>query len=110
LFLGFIERKEQLLLMKSSISVIQPSLFEGWSTVVEDAKAMSKHIILSSLEVHREQLNENVIFFKPDNEKELAEIISESVENMPVEKKIDYTRNRINFAEKFIFIINNLKD
>ena len=37
-FLGFIDRNEQLKLMSESIAIIQPSLFEGWSTVVEDAK------------------------------------------------------------------------
>ncbi len=39
-FLGFIDRGEQLQLMKNSIAIVQPSLFEGWSTVVEDTKAM----------------------------------------------------------------------
>lgn len=32
-FTGFISREEQLCLMKNSLAVIQPSLFEGWSTV-----------------------------------------------------------------------------
>ena len=38
-FLGFIDRNEQLALMQASLAVIQPSLFEGWSPVIEDAKS-----------------------------------------------------------------------
>ena len=36
---------DQLRLMKESLGVIQPSLFEGWSTVIEDAKALNKKSI-----------------------------------------------------------------
>ncbi|RIW11691.1 glycosyltransferase [Algoriphagus lacus] len=35
--LGMIPRSDQLCLLKHSQAVIQPSLFEGWSTVIEDA-------------------------------------------------------------------------
>jgi glycosyltransferase involved in cell wall biosynthesis len=62
-FLGILERKEQLLLMKHSIALIQPSLYEGWSTLVEEAKALNKFILLSDLPVHREQISVNVSFF-----------------------------------------------
>jgi len=55
-FTGFIPRNEQLILMKKAQAVLQPSLFEGWSTVVEDAKALNIEIIASGLEVHKEQL------------------------------------------------------
>jgi len=36
--LGLIPRFEQVQLMRRSLAVVQPSLFEGWSTVVEDAR------------------------------------------------------------------------
>ena len=36
--LGMIPRAEQLTLMKHAQAVLQPSLFEGWSTVIEDAR------------------------------------------------------------------------
>jgi glycosyltransferase involved in cell wall biosynthesis len=55
-FLGFIDRGDQLMLMKHAMFLVQPSLFEGWSTVVEDAKSLNQHIIVSDLEVHKEQL------------------------------------------------------
>ncbi|WP_298843464.1 glycosyltransferase [Clostridium sp.] len=73
--LGFISRKEQLALMKASNVVIQPSLFEGWGTVVEDAKALDKRIIMSDINVHFEQKNEKCVLFGRLDYVELGEII-----------------------------------
>ena len=39
-FLGLIPRGEQLVIMKNAKAIIQPSLFEGWSTVIEDARSL----------------------------------------------------------------------
>lgn len=106
LFLGFIDRKEQLLLMQNSKAVIQPSLFEGWSTVVEDAKCMNKYLILSDLKVHHEQIDENVSFFSPTNAVELASVINNLNK---VEIKINtykYDINLVNFAEAFMGAVN----
>ncbi len=59
-------------LMHHSIGVLQPSLFEGWSTSVEESKAMGKQIVLSNIDVHREQAPERGVFFSPDSPEELA--------------------------------------
>jgi len=61
--LGMIPRIDQLQLMRCSVAVVQPSLFEGWSTVVEDARALGKNIILSDLPVHAEQQHPDSLFF-----------------------------------------------
>jgi glycosyltransferase involved in cell wall biosynthesis len=61
--LGMIPRTDLLQLMRSSVAVVQPSLFEGWSTVVEDARALGKKIILSDLAVHAEQRHPDSLFF-----------------------------------------------
>lgn len=53
--LGLIPRVDQLQLLRQSVAVVQPSLFEGWSTVVEDARALGKPIVLSDIPVHLEQ-------------------------------------------------------
>jgi len=71
-FLGFLDRREQLKLMKHAISIIQPSLFEGWSTVIEDAMAMNQRVIASDLDVNKEQLSENGIYFEQNNPIDLA--------------------------------------
>lgn len=56
LVLGMLPRDEQVALMRRSIAMLQPSRFEGWSTVVEDAKTLGKTLLVSGIEVHREQL------------------------------------------------------
>jgi glycosyltransferase involved in cell wall biosynthesis len=70
--LGMISRPNQLQLMRCSIAVIQPSLFEGWSTVVEDSRACGKKIILSDLSVHREQSCPDSLFFVRSSADSLA--------------------------------------
>ncbi|RBP36671.1 glycosyltransferase involved in cell wall biosynthesis [Roseimicrobium gellanilyticum] len=42
-------------LMRCAALVIQPSRFEGWSTVVQDIKALGRPLMCSDLPVHREQ-------------------------------------------------------
>ena len=73
--LGFLDRKDQIIIMKNSMFVIQPSLFEGWGTVVEDAKVLDKTILLSDILVHREQMNSKCILFNPYDCNELANLI-----------------------------------
>lgn len=58
-----------------SISIINPSLFEGWSSTVEEAKSYGKIIILSDINVHREQAPERGLFFDPFSPIELAKIL-----------------------------------
>lgn len=95
-FLGFLDRKEQLLIMKNAQAIIQPSLFEGWSTVIEDAKALNKFVFASDIAVHREQLNENVVFFDPYDSHDLVSKINESVELEII--NIDYRQSILNHA------------
>ena len=77
LLLGFIDRMDQIAIMKNAQFVIQPSLFEGWGTVVEDAKVLDKTILLSDISVHREQKNDKCRFFDPHNPEMLVSIIEE---------------------------------
>lgn len=110
-FLGFVPRNEQLTLMNHSVSILQPSLFEGWSTVVEDAKALDKMIIASNLEVHKEQLNQsNALFFDPSNEIDLAEkilIASIAKETRLFIEGTAQEKYLYKFAKSFISIFKN---
>lgn len=80
-FLGVIPRNDQLGLMKYSKAVIQPSLFEGWSTVIEDAKSLQVPVIASNLDVNIEQLGDAGKYFDPHNESELAGILASHRKN-----------------------------
>lgn len=74
-FVGFIPREDQLCLMKESLAIVQPSLFEGWSTVIEDAKSLNKQVIASDIEIHHEQLENNGLYFNPNMSEDLAELL-----------------------------------
>ncbi len=106
-FLGFIDRKEQLKLMAEALAIVQPSLFEGWSTVVEDAKTMNQFVILSDLRVHHEQISDNVMFFDPKNAVALAEHLQTVWEKSTTKIQIDYSKNVRQFAEHFMNIVES---
>ncbi|WP_413430178.1 glycosyltransferase [Synechococcus sp. Cu2B8-bc1011] len=75
--LGLIPRDVQLQVFRHSAAIIQPSLFEGWSTVVEDTRAIGRPIFLSDIPVHREQNLNSAYFFDPNSITSLASIIIE---------------------------------
>ena len=107
-FLGFIPRNDQLALMKYAIAVIQPSLFEGWSTVIEDAKSLSKNVICSDLAVHREQLGNAGNYFEPKDFKTLSEKIVKFYESKPKDIDYNYEEKKIKFGTDFLEIVEKI--
>lgn len=73
--LGVVPYAHMLGLMRGAVAVINPSLFEGWSTSVEEAKSMGKAIVLSDIPVHREQAPERGIYFDPRESADAARAI-----------------------------------
>lgn len=104
-FLGMISRHEQLVLMKEAFAVVQPSLFEGWNTSIEEAKFLRKPVIASDIDVHREQQDENCYLFRAGDQIELANLMESFVHSKPSYKKKDYDKLIRDFAEEFIKII-----
>ena len=78
--LGFVDRTEQLCIMKNAQFIVQPSLCEGWGTVLEDAKVLDKAVLLSDIPVHREQKNEKCRLFDPHDPVQLADLMEELAE------------------------------
>lgn len=70
--LGVVPRADLVGLMDYALCVINPSLFEGWSTTVEEAKYLGKRLLLSDISVHREQNPTDAVFFSPFAPDELA--------------------------------------
>lgn len=73
--LGLLPRCRQLALLRRAAAVVQPSLFEGWSALVEDCRFFGKRVFVSDLPVHREQEPPNAHFFTPTSAEELASLI-----------------------------------
>jgi glycosyltransferase involved in cell wall biosynthesis len=110
-FLGFLDRDEQLQLMNHALAVVQPSLFEGWSTVVEDGKAMSQVILASGLDVHHEQLDNwegTSAFFEGRNSAQLAEQMKRVLNGELKRQSSDYNRNVKQFGSDFAGIIERI--
>jgi len=76
--LGVIPRADQIQVLRCAAAVVQPSLFEGWSTVIEDAKALGRPVIASDIAVHREQLEgyEAAHLFKAGDAADLATVLA----------------------------------
>lgn len=77
--LGVVPRSDYLQLLRGAAAVVQPSHFEGWSSVVEDARAFGKPIALSDIAVHREQTPPGAQFFEQDDPTALAAAIEAAV-------------------------------
>jgi glycosyltransferase involved in cell wall biosynthesis len=100
--LGAIDREDQIDLMLGALGVLQPSRFEGWSTVVEEARALGLPSLLSDFAVHREQNPPGARFFDPDDADALAGLLDEwfaaPAERSPLElareRQAAYIRDR----------------
>jgi len=62
--LGLIDYADVFVLMKLSKVVINPSLFEGCGSTVEECKSVGKNLILSNIDVHKEQYPQATFFDK----------------------------------------------
>jgi len=63
-------------LMRKAVAIIQPSRFEGWSTSIEDCKAIGRPLICSDIPVHREQVGSKGLFFPVDDPAELGRALA----------------------------------
>lgn len=73
--LGLIDRTDQIQLARSAMAIVQPSLFEGWSTVVEDARLLGKDMFLSDIDVHLEQAPPHGRYFRQGDAGSLADVL-----------------------------------
>ncbi|KAF0129286.1 MAG: a-glycosyltransferase [Bacteroidetes bacterium] len=106
-FLGFIPKDDLSALMQHSLAIIQPSLFEGWSTVVEEAKCMNKFIFASNIPIHLEQLEKypNKTHFEKESSEALVKAIYQFWTDPPCIEKYDYETDFINFGKAIIKLI-----
>ncbi|TWI93815.1 glycosyltransferase involved in cell wall biosynthesis [Mucilaginibacter frigoritolerans] len=118
LLLGLIPYQEVLVLIKACVALINPSLFEGWSSTVEEAKSSGKKIILSDIAIHREQNPPNSIYFDALDEKELAMAMESTLQNgfynssdsflTTQEVKNDLISRTKSFGQNYLKIIDDL--
>jgi glycosyltransferase involved in cell wall biosynthesis len=80
-FLGMVPRNDQVEIFRHAAAVVQPSLFEGWSTVVEDTKTLGRPIILSDIPPHQEQVSGDMgRFYRAGSAEDLSRVIEDQWE------------------------------
>ncbi|HJW52618.1 MAG TPA: glycosyltransferase family 1 protein [Burkholderiaceae bacterium] len=75
--LGMLPYAEVRALMRASSALLNPSLFEGWSTPVEEARALGVPLLLSDLPVHVEQAGQAAAYFRRDSVESLVQMLVE---------------------------------
>jgi glycosyltransferase involved in cell wall biosynthesis len=103
--LGFIPRGLQLSLYSKCSVVIQPSLYEGWSSSIEEAIRFGKRIIASDIPVIREQLGnlDGTRLFVPNDVEDLTTAMLDSSNS-------DYTRSEHFAADRWERFKSDLHD
>ncbi|MFN0159988.1 MAG: glycosyltransferase family 4 protein [Burkholderiales bacterium] len=109
-FLGMIPYDDVLPLLRASVALLNPSLFEGWSTTVEEAKALGVPLVLSDIRVHREQAPPAARYFSPHDPSAIAEALWISFNNAQYDSAtadsgralVAYDERRRAFGEKFL--------
>jgi glycosyltransferase involved in cell wall biosynthesis len=81
--LGLVDRNDQWQLYRNAKLILQPSLFEGWSTSVEESRSLGKPVLLSDIPVHREQADAWGHFFDPQDSEALARQLIELWPQLP---------------------------
>jgi glycosyltransferase involved in cell wall biosynthesis len=77
--LGMIPYSDLAALMRCSVALLNPSLFEGWSTPVEEARSLGVPLVLSDLDVHIEQAGREAIYFQRHSAQSLADALVAAV-------------------------------
>ena len=111
--LDLIPRQHQIQVFRQAALIIQPSRSEGWSTVVEDARALGKTILLSDIPVHQEQAPEEGHFFQTgdaeDLEAKLGQLWPNCLPGVQPEKeeqaKLRAKENSLSYARNFLQIV-----
>lgn len=105
--LGLIDYEDVFKLIKFSKAVINPSLFEGWSSSVEECKSVGKNMILSDLDVHKEQ-DKNATFFERNSVASLKYILKNYVNNQILEKDSKLEERTKQFALNYIELVKKV--
>lgn len=86
--LGVVPYADLVALMWHSIAVINPSRFEGWSSTVEEAKSLGVPLLLSDIDVHREQQAAAAVYFDPDDAEALARAMQDFPDDRPARGRL----------------------
>lgn len=108
-YIGMIPLPHVYALLRGATALINPSRFEGWSTTIEEAKSFGVPMILSDLDVHREQTGGSALYFATDDPEALADQLSAAAKVGPPaavrQLSPDLDRDVARFAADFASMI-----
>ena len=84
------------------LALINPSYYEGWSTINEEARSKLKYIFLSNIKGHKEQNNYGAIYFDLNSPEDFIK----KLEKFLIKKIYLKRNNFLSFNKKFIKKIN----
>ena len=106
--LGLIPRADAIALIRKAAFVVQPSLFEGWSALVEEARTLGKALVLSDIAIHREQAPPLAQYFPPEDVHALADAMERTWHAPEVNREGSARRSAqlraAAFARRFLYI------
>jgi glycosyltransferase involved in cell wall biosynthesis len=80
-YLGMVPLPHVYALLRTATALINPSRLEGWSTTVEEAKSFGVPMILSNIDVHREQTEGEASYFGINDPSSLADLLAKASQN-----------------------------
>ena len=86
-WLGTVPYDDLLHLVAGADVLLNPSFFEGWSTTVEEAKALATPMALSALPVHVEQATGSATFFDAMDAAAMADAIEHAARHAPRDRE-----------------------
>lgn len=116
IFLGLMPRDHVFILIRQSVCVLNPSLFEGFGLATDEARSLGKQSLLSDIDAHREQDPPRAIFFNPRDHRELASIVEQVWREKPSGPDLELEaeareglRGRLKaFGESFLSVVEEV--
>ena len=101
IFLDKITYEDVISIMYYSNAIINPSVFEGWSTTVEEGKLLKKIILLSKIDTHLEQMPKYANYFDVKDHKKLSQYLLKFSKNKKLYKLKSINKKKIYYRKKF---------
>lgn len=111
--LGVVPYEDVVGLLVNAQAIINPSLFEGWSSSVEEAKSLGVPMLLSDIAVHKEQAIEKATFFSANDPSSLADKMVEMLDtskapqvvHQPIDRDDVNNKRLVEFGENYQNIV-----
>jgi len=115
--LGLIPGEHIPALLRACSAMLNPSLFEGWSTTVEEARLLGTPMILSDLPVHIEQMGKSALYFNRTSSDDLAERLHNFQARTEQENNVGLAKAQKEadtlaraYARRFVQLVQNAAD